>query len=254
MVGDNDANLGNFLTEVSNWDWEKFCRAENDDTYTSNQAVIFALVRACAMEELAAIKLAVNRIDGKLATPIKIELPKVYYLYPNAKEIVSEDQPTPEKAPLALIGMDRISTEVETASISDVEQGRNDLPSLSLRQTLRKMAEHPRQVPKAVIEYATQTSQWLKGNAPRPPEIPLVKSVVAAHLLALAHNRNIAALTEVFDQIDGKLVETIQLLGEDIYITDYSLTAPAHAVLNAEGIYQVEAEQATTLWGKKLQE
>lgn len=250
---EEDKSLADFLAEVSNWDWEKFCRAEFDDSYTSNQAIIFALVRACAMEKLDAIKLAVNRIDGKLKTPIKIELPKVYYLYPNAKEIMSEDQQTPVSNQ-ALIGTDRISTEVETSSIPDPEQGRNDLPSLSLRQTLRKMADHPRGVPKAVIAYALQTSQWLKGNEERPPEIPLVKSVVAAHLLALAHNRNLSALEEVFNQIDGKLVETLQLLGEDIQIVDYSLVAPAGAVLNEEGIYQVEAEQATNLWGQKLQE
>jgi hypothetical protein len=39
---------------------------------------------------------------------------------------------------------------------------------------------------------------------------------VAAHLLILAQKRNIDALTEVFDQIDGKLAEVLQILGEDI--------------------------------------
>jgi hypothetical protein len=95
------------------------------------------------------------------------------------------------------------------------------LQDLTLRQTLAKMSDYPREVPDAVIHYAEQTQQWLQGNAPEPEEKPAVKSVVAAHLLALAQKRNIEALSEVFDQIDGKLTEVIQILGEDIYITSY---------------------------------
>jgi hypothetical protein len=127
-----------------------------------------------------------------------------------------------------------------------------DLPSLSLRQTVAKMADAPRQVPLAVIEFARDVQQWLKGNGQRPIENPLVKSVVAAHLLALAQNRNLTALTEVFDQIDGKLVETIQVLGEDILITSYSLHAPDGAYLNSDGVLQIEAKQAQDMWAQKL--
>lgn len=244
-MSDGSEKLAKFLREVSNWNWEEFCLAENDPKYTSNEAMIFAVIRACAMEKLDAIKLALNRIDGKLVTPVKIEYPKIFYRYPNAKRIDS-GQPIPQ-----LEGSESQQIEVITKVVK-VESEEPDLPSLSLRQTLTKMADHPRQVPDAVIKYATDTQQWLKGNAPEPEEKPLVKSVVSAHLLKLAQDRNVDALTEVFDQIDGKLVETLQVLGEDIVITSYALEAPEGAYLNDDGVLQIEAEQAQDLWAKKL--
>lgn len=252
MSQDSSNKLGAFLREVSNWDWEEFCLAENDPIYTSNQALIFALVRSCAMEKMEAIKLALNRIDGKLKTPIKIEYPKIFYTFPraaiseaNREEIVSKSQLTLLRAP--------VSPSQEIVSKSQVDpEPENDLPSLSLRQTLAKMSDHPRQVPEAIIAFATQTQQWMNGQAEEPPEKPLVKSVVAAHLLRLAQERNVDALSEVFDQIDGKLVETIQLLDEDIFITVYSTVAPDGAYLNKDGVLQIEAVQPQDLWAHKL--
>lgn len=245
----NDHKLGTFLREVSNWNWEEFCRAENDTSYTSNQAMIFALVRACAMEKMEAIKLALNRIDGKLKTPLIIEFPKVFYTFPNA--IPSADAPTGGTKQVDTGSAADIPYEV-MASEPPEDEEKIDLPSLSLRQTVAKMADAPRQIPEAVIAFAIIVQQWLNGNAPEPDEKPLVKSVVAAHLLSLAANRNIDALSEVFDQIDGKLVETIQILGEDIYITSYSLHAPDGSYLNADGVLQIEASQAQSMWAEKL--
>lgn len=250
MSQSDSEKLGKFLREVSNWNWEEFCLAENDPKFTSNEAMIFAVIRACAMEKLDAIKLALNRIDGKLVTPLRVEYPKMFYRYPNAK--LSEGEPQPPLRPLEPLQAGPVKSGEIIMPKEEPKEEEPDLPSLSLRQTLTKMADHPRQVPDAVIEYATRTQQWLKGNAPEPEEKPLVKSVVAAHLLKLAQERNVDALTEVFDQIDGKLVETLKVLGEDVYITDYSLTAPEGAYLNDEGVLEIEAQQTQTLWEKKL--
>jgi hypothetical protein len=258
-MSDKSDSLGTFLREVSNWQWSDFCKAENDPNYTNNQATIFALVRACAMQKMDAIKLALNRIDGKLKTPIRIEMPKVFYLFPNAAlpEAEAEEAVLPD--PLRIeeftdpITKELMTFEVlETEPPEEREQEELDLPSLSLRQTVAKMADAPRQVPATVIEFATKVQQWLNGRGPQPMENPLVKSVVAAHLLAMAQNRNLSALTEVFDQIDGKLVETIQVLGEDIFITSYSLQAPDGAYLNSDGVLQLEAKQAQEMWAQKL--
>lgn len=253
-MSDKEHKLGPFLQEVSNWDWEEFCRAEHDPKYSSNEAVIFALVRACAMEKMEAIKLALNRIDGKLKTPIRIEMPKVFYLFPRARLDVSEkpNSDTPALAP-GPIEFEATSYEIMEEEPEEKEpEFENDLPSLSLRQTLARMADAPREVPAFVMEFATMTQQWLNGNAEEPEEKPKVKSVVAAHLLKLAQERNVDALSEVFDQIDGKLVETIQLLGDDIFITSYSLSAPDGAYLNADGVLQLEATQAQNMWAEKL--
>lgn len=256
-----DHRLASFLTEVANWTWEDFCRAEYDPQYTSNEAVIFAVIRACAMEKLDAIKIALNRIDGKLKTPVRVEYPKIFYLFPNAsleQDIIDkqmEEHNSREKNLRHLPGGVTISKGVELIPAPEIPEVEDiDLPSLSLRQTVAAMADEPRVIPEAVIEYSTQVQQWLKsdGRAPIPDENPMVKSVVAAHLLHLAQQRNINALTEVFDQIDGKLVETIQLLGEDLFIVSYSLTAPDGAYLNDNGVLQLEAKQAQDTWAAKL--
>lgn len=244
------AKLGAFLREVSNWTWEEFVRAEHDKTYSSNEALIFALVRSCAMEQLPAIKTALNRLDGKLKTPVKIEYPKVYYLYPNA-EAAAEPSRLEGAAPLDTPPQTD-SDLIAAPELPEPEVELNDLPSLSLRETLTKMSDYPRELPENIVTVAQQIEQSVKGQGLMPADNPLVKSVVAAHLLMLAHNRDIGALTEVFDQIDGKLAETIQILGEDIYITSYATVAPEGAYQNDQGVLQLEAAQVQDLWAKKL--
>lgn len=248
------AKLADFLKEVSNWTWEDFVRAEKNKSYSSNQAIIFALIRACQIEKIDAIRIALNRLDGKLKTPIKIELPKVYYLYPNAKAAapaVSNDNGklTVPKTD----GVKSLEGEVLPAKIEPPkEKSPEDLATMTLRETLTEMSDYPRSLPEGIVKLALQTEQWIRGQAPEPDEIPKVKSVVAAHLLMMAQNRNIDALYEVFDQIDGKLVETIQVLADDIFITSYLTEAPSGAQLNQDGVLQIEAEAAQDLWAQKL--
>ena len=54
------------------------------------------------------------------------------------------------------------------------------------------------------------------------------------------------------DLKNGRDNETIQILGEDIFITDYSTTAPPDAKPNENGIMQVEATAAQNIWAAKL--
>lgn len=254
--------LAEFLKEVSNWSWEEFARAEKDPEYTTNQAVVFALIRSCAMQSLSAIKIALNRLDGKLKTPVEIEMPKVFYLYPVATGHHAQPHSDPASLdPLTEAHADQV-IEGEVLVVpppkddrEDMDEpGPRDLPSMGFRETLREMSDFPRSLPVAITELALQTEQWIREQAPKPQEIPRVKSVVAAHLLIMAQNRNIDALTEVFDQIDGKLTETIQIIGEDIYITNYSEIAPPEAILNADGILQAEATQSQSIWAQRLME
>lgn len=248
--------LGKFLKEVSNWDWQEFCKAEHDKTYTSNQAMIFALVRSCAMQQMGAIKMSLNRLDGKLKTPIKIEYPKIYYLYPNAKLRGGTNGPnktiTSGDSPVVDRGNSSVQEPTNTITVKEVPTEDADLPSLSLRETLTKMSDYPRELPEAIVATALQTEQAMKGQGKLPGEIPKVKSVVAAHLLILAQNRDIDALSEVFDQIDGKLAETLQIVGEDLYITSYASEAPEGAVVNKNGVLEIEATKAQDLWALKL--
>lgn len=256
MVSDKPkGKLGDFLRDVSNWSWEEFWHAERDKTYTSNEAIIFTLLRACAGEDLKAIRLSLNRMDGKLKTPIIIETPKIFFTYPFATAIdgnmtvgIDEGQPGGDKTAVSVQQPDgTVSTYVAEPELTE-----DDLPAMSLRETLSKMSDYTRDTPDAIVELALRTEQWLQGNGPKPNTVPRVKSVVAAHLLVMAQKKNIDALTEVFDQIDGKLAETIQVIGEDIYITSYSGTAPLGAIKNKDGIYQMEAPFAQDIWASKL--
>lgn len=240
--------LGKFLQEVSNWKWDEFARAERDDTYSTNQSIIFGLIRACAMQKLNAIQLSLNRIDGKLATPLKIELPKAFYLYPNAE--VAEGIAAPARF------TEDFDIEHNQELIEAPEPTAEDLPSMGLRETLSKMSDYPRGLPEAIIANAQAAERWIRKQGPRPAddEIPLVKSVVAAHLLLMAQNRNMEAITEVFDQIDGKLTETLKVIGEDMYITRFDRVAPEGAYLNKDGVLQIEAKEVELLWHTKLKE
>lgn len=243
--------MGDFLREVSNWSWDELWRAERNKTYTSNQAIVFTLIRACASENLKAIRLSLNRMDGKLKTPVVIETPKIYWTYPYATVTDGENEN------LVKIGTITPIPAKESPERAELEQnvpleGESDLPSLSLRETLNKMSDYARDTPDALVEQALRTEMWLRGEGSRPNTIPRVKAVVAAHLLVMAANKNIDAMTEVFDQIDGKLAETIQVIGEDISMISYATTAPAGAIKNKDGVYQMEASMAQDVWARKL--
>lgn len=243
--------LGKFLQEVSNWKWDEFAKAERNDSYSINQSIIFGLVRSCAMQKLNAIQLSLNRIDGKLVTPIKIEYPKAYYLYPNAPIIEGVHKRVDIEGDIEQEVVDIGGLPATVPATTE-----EDLPSMGLRETVSKMSDFPRGLPEAIIANAQAAERWVRGQGPRPPEdeIPLVKSVVAAHLLMMAQNRNMDAITEVFDQIDGKLTETLQVMGQDMYIKRFDNVAPTDAYINEDGILQTEAPAVQSLWHTKLSE
>lgn len=245
--------LAKFLKEVSNWRWDRFVRAEMDKQFTTNEAIIFALIRACAMQKMEAIRIALNRLDGKLKTPVRVEMPKVYYLFPNAS-LPDPADPASPVLPAPKSDEPEVLTGEIMPMVEKPKEEMKDLPSMGFRETLAEMADYPRELPEQLVQLAEETHRWIQRQGPEPREIPMVKSVVAAHLLIMAQNRNIDALTEVFDQIDGKLVETIQVLGEDIYITSYATHAPEGAKLNADGVLQIEATAAQQMWAQRLGE
>lgn len=246
------ATLGDFLKEVSNWDWYEYAVAERDKAgYTSNQAIIFGLIRSCAAQKMDAITLSIKRLDGNLKTPIKFEYPKVYTVYPYATSVAEPD--TTKK--LTVIDEVADASDIDFSAIEKVEDEPappKDLPSMGIRETIKEMAEYPRELPEKIIELAQQAEQFMHHHAKKPAEIPKVKSVVAAHLLIMAQQRNMAAIGEVFDAIDGKLVEIIQVVGKDIHLVSYDSVAPAGSIKNADGAYQIEALEIQNNWALRL--
>lgn len=235
--------LGNFLKEVINWNWKEFCDAEKDPKYSGLEATVLALVRTTSDGKLGAIKLAIDRVDGKIETPVKVEYPKVWYLYPEAESVaLPKGDSTPELEAGEISALSIVESE-------EPEEEAGHLATMSLRETLNKMADSPRQVVPLILLKKKQV------EAGTSQEAPLVKSIIAANLLNLAiEKNNFDAITEIFDQIDGKLVETIRILGDDIFLTQYALEAPAGAVKNKDGIYMIEAKEIAAQWKQKLKD
>ena len=250
MTGSSESDrgkLGNFLREVIDWDWQQFVEAEKDESYSGYQSSVFALVRAAAEQKLSAIKLSIARIDGQVKTPIKVEYPTAYLTFPYAERralpppnVPVAELPAPESELIQL---------PESEAYPEPEEPQDSLATLTLRETLDKMADAPRKIPLLIDDQRkrVETGGYL-GDA----SIPLVKSVICAHLLILANEKhNFDAITEIFDQIDGKLVETIKLMG-DIHLTSYALEAPYNAEKNEKGIYQIEQPIISNVWAEKL--
>lgn len=244
--------LGGFLREVIDWQWDDFCKAENDLNYKGYEGAILSLVRICSEGKLGAIKTAIARVDGNVETPIQVEYPKVFILFPHAKSVALGPPQTTGPAGL-LTTPETFDTINEEPAEPEEEQVH--AATMSLRETLTKMADHPRVITRAILDRKKETEEAIRKNvdlAEHGKSIPLVKSVIAANLLKLAEGGKFEAITEVFDQIDGKLVETIRILGEDMYLQSYILEAPYGAKQNKEGIYYLEAPQISDTWKAKF--
>lgn len=252
MSNTDRGKLGSFLQEVIQWTWDEFCKAEQDYNYTGYEGAVMSLLRNCSDGKLGAIKLAIDRVDGKVETPIKVEYPKVFILFPHA-ERVALGPPKPD-SPQALLAppedFDPLSDEP-----AQPEEEKVHVATMSLRQTLEKMADAPRKVPHVIHQRKKEVEAMVKAgdDTSKVENIPLVKSVVAANLILLATEAGkFEAITELFDQIDGKLVETIRILGEDMYLESYLLEAPYGAQKNKDGVYYIEAPQIAGTWKQKF--
>lgn len=234
-----------FFKEVIEMRWSEFVKKEADsDAYTSAQAVVFAIVRACAKGKLPAIKESLNRIDGKLQEQIEVEYPKFFVTYPYAKVVDSGNKHT---------------VKVESGVMSvPATDGRPDperpLVTGSLRDTLDRMSDAPKALVTKILA-AAEDVDLRHGYAAdhEPLNDPLVKSVIVAGLLKMAHNGSLSAIFEVFDNLDGKLVDKIKILGDDVYMTSYDSVAPAGAKKNKDGVYQIGADNTSNRWALSLE-
>lgn len=229
------ATLKQRFEEIIHLDWEEFIELEKSGSATVDDEVLCSLVRACAeTDDISAIKLAFDRIEGLQETPIEIKVPKFYIRYVNAKEIESD---APGEARIKLL---------EAADDEKTKKKSNyDPATAKLRETLQEMRAMPRQVIRAVRIYKRRIEQE------KPTEHhPKVKSVICANLLKNVTKGKYKAVELVFDQIDGKLTKTITLLGgQDVYVDDYNtLVAPAHAKIDKDGVYCAENKLMTTAW------
>jgi hypothetical protein len=223
------ASLKSRFEELIHFTWEDFVKLENDKGATVDDTVLCALIRTCAdTDDIAAIKLAFDRIDGLLETLIEIKVPKFYTRYVNAKEI------EPGTAAIEAPGGDKKD-----------EPSNYDPATAKLRETLKEMRAMPKDVIRAVRLYKKRIDKGTPVD-----HAPMVKSVIVANLLKNVQKGRFRAVELVFDQIDGKLPKAINLLGgEDVYVDDYTqVIAPAHSMIDEKGVYYAENQLMTNLW------
>lgn len=223
------ATLKQRFEEIIHMTWDEFIALESDKSASVDDSVICSLVRICAdTDDIAAAKLAFDRIDGLLETPIEVKVPKFYTRYVKAKEI----EPG--------------SRAIEAPKDGKKEKASDyDPATAKLRETLREMRAMPQDVIRVVRLYKKHIDE---GKTEK--HNPMVKSVIVANLLRNVRRGRYRAIELVFDQIDGKLTRTITLLGgEDVYVDDYStLVAPADAILDESGYYIAENKIMTAAW------
>ena len=223
------ASLKSRFEEILHMEWGEFCELEKNPSTNVDDVVLCSLIRSCAdTDDIAAIKMAFDRADGLLETPIEIKVPKFYIRYTKAKDVEGSTKQleAPEDA------------KKEEASTYDPA-------SAKLRETLREMRRMPRDVIRAVRLYKRR----IEKGTPVDHE-PMVKSVIVANLLKNVQRGRFRAIELVFDQIDGKLTRTITLLGgEDVYVDDNVLEiAPAGAFLDENGVYIHESPTMKAQW------
>lgn len=236
--------------------WSEFVEREGSDDITNFETILISLIRAASRGNLRAIQSSLDRLDGKIATEIEVEYPKFYTLYPHADKTVDgpavieadpyEAYEKDEK--LSLTESDTIDVKGTTAGMDELI-AEEELPTGSLRAVLERMLKSKKTIVPAILNSAeyVDNGNLSTGN-------PYVKSVIVAGLMKLVHEGRINAVFEIFEQIDGKVADKMKVLGDDVFIYNYSTIAPAGAVKNKDGIYQVEADNTTSAWVARLEE
>lgn len=223
------STLKSRFEELIHMNWGDFVLLEHDKTASVDDGVLCSLIRICAdTDDIAAIKLAFDRVDGLLETLVEVKVPKFYTRFVKAKSIEPGTKAT--EAPG--------DSKKENTSTYDPATAK-------LRETLREMRSMPQDVIRVVRLYKKHIDEGKASN-----HDPMVKSVIVANLLRNVRRGRYRAIELVFDQIDGKLTKTITLLGgDDVYVDDYTtLVAPAHATLDKDGCYIAENKLMTTAW------
>lgn len=223
------ASLKNRFEELIHMNWSDFVFLEHDKSASVDDGVLCSLIRICAdTDDIAAAKLAFDRVDGLLETPIQVKVPKFYTRYIKATEI---------EPGAKAIGAPESSETKQTSNY--------DPATAKLRETLQEMRAMPQDVIRVVRGYKKRIDEGKEVK-----HDPMVKSVIVANLLRNVQKGRYRAIELVFDQIDGKLTRTITLLGgDDVYVDDYStLIAPAEATKDESGCYIAENTLMTTAW------
>lgn len=188
---------------------------------TSNEAVVAELIRICCEEEdVKAIKIAFERILGKPEKVVVIKRTLVRTIFPDAKTKALEP-----------VVNDRVQDETEQITVFEdkVIIDEANAPGILLRKMLDKIGEEG-------CEYAYDVIDDKDSHQ--------VAEVMVANLYAIAmRGSNLAAITMLFDYLDGCVADVIRLDGEDtILLESWADVAPFEAIQGEDGVYYIEKE------------
>ncbi|HWT40768.1 MAG TPA: hypothetical protein VN081_05915 [Dongiaceae bacterium] len=208
---------------------------------SSDWNLLASVVDLCNDGDMNGIKLAFDRIDGLLETPVKFDVPKFYVRYLNAKER------------LELPSGDDSGDPTEEKSLMSEAQAQEELETMGLRKVLDTMRKMNAKLPYAIKLQAEELEKRHHRGEDVSGQGQLVKTVIVAGLLRMAQNSNSRAISMVFDQIDGKLMHVIKLLnGEDMYVNNViDDVAPANAVkmeYDGEQVWVAENKAMEMMW------
>lgn len=242
--------------EIIELRWTEFVQRERSLDSTNFDSVIVGIVRACKKGTLRAIQTGLDRLDGKVAQEIEVEMPQFYFIYPKAVKAADDPEiiDVGDSGGVVLLnGVDKMTTIDLTGSPADMDElhvVEEELPTGSLRAVLQKLLDSPKQQVVDILAIADE----IDSNGYSHDGDPKVKSVIVAGLMKLVHDGRISAVFEVFDQIDGKVADKIKILGNDVFMYRYDTIAPAGATKNADGFYQISADNTTNAWALKLEQ
>jgi len=173
---------------------------KRDGQTSSDWNLLASVVNLCNDGDMNGIKLAFDRIDGLLVTPVKFDVPKFYVRYQNATDRL--ELPPGEK----------MEDPTLSSAIMSKEQAQAELEQMGLRKVLDIMRKLDKTLPYSVKLEVEELEKQHKMGRNVAGMGQLVKTIIVAGVLRMAQNGNPRAIGMVFDQIEGKLMHIIKLL------------------------------------------
>lgn len=233
--------LTQYMAEVIEMKWSAFRRLEESGEFSALEGVVLGIIRSTTKGSKAAITEALDRLDGKVASVVEIEYPKIYFRFVNATEVESgadlHDTPASLPAP------------VEAPEREEQVTDNRGLPVGELRPVLEALLRQPMPLVNTIVSASKQIDE---SGTVGPQGDPTVKSVVASYLIqsAVSSKHSVGYAMEILDQIDGKVADKLQI-GGDMYINRYETIAPAGAKL-VDGVYVLEQPNVSALWAARI--
>lgn len=190
---------------------------------SSNESVVASLLRICSEEDdVKAIKIAFERILGKPEKVIVIKRTIIRTVFPDAK--------TKHKTPII---DNRVQDQTSALAVTDnadlIVVDEANAPGILLTKKLDEIGDSLNTYSYEVLDNKDKYT---------------VAEVMVANLYAIAmRGSNLAAISMLFDYLDGAVADVVRLDGQDtILLESWADVAPYEAKQGEDGIWYIETE------------